>query len=335
MIEAAQVAELGPRFESMILKSTNILDMSFFGSVNTITYKEGVYFSLLNLILMLSLIWLVCCLVIWLNFKAEVTVRKLTAYSINLTQILGCLCFMPFISIMFDVFVCTEAQSSSSSGLTYDDSFMSRDCYVECWKGKHLTYAIIAMFTLIAYQVSSVLTFPVFNIVKTSLHIKANPRFSIIKSCGYSSLVILRTALKEKNSLVHGLIFCLTLASIIGLGLMFKPFNYGRSNLMWVCSLCCVEVFAVYALMEDYFPLVPEIWTAILAVSTGFVWIAWAVLHRSRFRSIFSTHDEDHKQELFSFAFRSNQSVPVHFRSSRLSLKISSSLQDIPNKSVG
>lgn len=61
--------------------------------------------------------------------------------------ILGNMSFLPIISTLFNVFKCTE-----STGDSFTDSFMDKDCYEYCWKNDHLIFALISLFALMIYH---------------------------------------------------------------------------------------------------------------------------------------------------------------------------------------
>ncbi|CAG9335814.1 unnamed protein product [Blepharisma stoltei] len=61
--------------------------------------------------------------------------------------ILGNLCFIPFVSVLLDVFVCDE-----SIGDSFTDSFLAKDCYQFCWKGNHIVYAILSGIAILIYE---------------------------------------------------------------------------------------------------------------------------------------------------------------------------------------
>jgi hypothetical protein len=54
--------------------------------------------------------------------------------------------FLPIISVLLDVFLCTE-----EIGDEFTDTFLDRDCHEFCWESDHVTYAVMSAIALVAY----------------------------------------------------------------------------------------------------------------------------------------------------------------------------------------
>jgi hypothetical protein len=91
--------------------------------------------------------------------------------------IIGNAAFIPIISILLDVFICTE-----SVGDKYTDSYMDRDCFVWCWEDEHVSYATMACFCLVAYVPFAIYARPWWQFYQQSLSIFVSPRFLMLKS---------------------------------------------------------------------------------------------------------------------------------------------------------
>jgi hypothetical protein len=110
--------------------------------------------------------------------------------------------FLPLISVLFDVFYCVKAHGADASSLYYSDSFMFRDCYEDCWTGKHLGLAIAAGIALVIYHPVTVVTRPLWQLYETDLHIFTRPAFYLQKSLVDVIIVVIRRILKKYHLLI-------------------------------------------------------------------------------------------------------------------------------------
>jgi hypothetical protein len=116
--------------------------------------------------------------------------------------VIGNAAFIPIISILLDVFLCTE-----SIGDDYTDSFMNRDCHVWCWEGEHVTFAAVAAICLLVYSPFAIYARPWWQYYQHSLSIIASPRFLMLKSVVQMLLIVLSRTLKIHSSTTHLFLF--------------------------------------------------------------------------------------------------------------------------------
>lgn len=151
VIEFFQYAAIGPDHKSISIfldKISNGLSLDL-GSF--IKLDNGVFWIITDIVLLLSLLWVILCIVVLFRldelFSRFIIFKYLSQMSDYLMPILGNLCFIPFISILLDNFVCDE-----SIGNDFSDSFLAKDCYQFCWTGYHNVYAILSGIALLSYQ---------------------------------------------------------------------------------------------------------------------------------------------------------------------------------------
>jgi hypothetical protein len=70
----------------------------------------------------------------------------LKSMSDTFQPIIGNILFLPIVSILLEVFMCTE-----TSGDDLEASFLNKDCYEVCWKEEHLGHAIVASVLLLIF----------------------------------------------------------------------------------------------------------------------------------------------------------------------------------------
>lgn len=90
-------------------------------------------------------LWVLICVL-----KLKELDKKLCCFFAYWTQLLmpalGHLQFLPIIAILSSIFICYKGISNNLT-----DSFLNRDCYEFCWRGKHLGYAIGSAVALLLY----------------------------------------------------------------------------------------------------------------------------------------------------------------------------------------
>ena len=72
--------------------------------------------------------------------------RGFRVVSDSILPILDDILFLPIIQIYLEVFVCIETHGDEKY-----DMFLQQDCYVNCWTGEHLSYAIGTGICLASY----------------------------------------------------------------------------------------------------------------------------------------------------------------------------------------
>ncbi|CAG9334708.1 unnamed protein product [Blepharisma stoltei] len=143
-IEFFQFAAMGPDIapiNSFLAKISSSLSLSL---ENIFALQKGIFWILINGVFGAILFWLVLSLVVLLSLDEKypkVTIFRFLAWLADyLMPILGNLCFIPFVSMCLNVFICDH-----SIGDNFTDSFLAADCYYFCWKDEHLVYAIFLL----------------------------------------------------------------------------------------------------------------------------------------------------------------------------------------------
>jgi hypothetical protein len=164
--------------------------------------------------------------------------------------LLGNAFFMPFISVLFDVYVCEEAHGPHKDELGYTDSFMYRNCSMDCWTDSHLSYAIVTAIALSLYHPVTVMTRPLWQELTPDLHIKTRHSFYLRKSFVEMTLVLLRRGLRKQHRYIHGVLYISTILGHSFLSLLTCPFNYRRLNLWFYFSMVIVMWTGTFSTLD-------------------------------------------------------------------------------------
>jgi len=93
--------------------------------------ENGVFWWVATLIIVLCDLWCIFCIEMFLRLDEKFNhiwiFRALGLLADFSMPILGNLCFIPFISILLEIFVCDH-----SIGNKFTDSYLSVDCYQFC-----------------------------------------------------------------------------------------------------------------------------------------------------------------------------------------------------------
>jgi hypothetical protein len=143
--------------------------------------QEGVYWAILHVVYCLCFVWFITAIVIVLKLDIRLDnywfCRNFGYYAEITLPVLSNSAFLPIMSILLDVNVCTE-----SVGDNYSDSYLDRDCHVWCWESEHIVYVALALVSLVLYVPLAVLTRPMWQFYLADLHIFTIPKFLMLKT---------------------------------------------------------------------------------------------------------------------------------------------------------
>lgn len=131
--------------------------------------------------------------------------------------------FLPLISILLKIFMCTKATEDS-----FSSSFLDSDCKEACWSQSHIAYLVPCSVVLLAYITTTISFSPVWQEQQPSLNVKAQPVPILMKSVLQVVLAALRQAFFEANPAVHRWSYLICLATYFLFLLRYPLFNYSR-----------------------------------------------------------------------------------------------------------
>jgi hypothetical protein len=95
---------------------------------NLMSMRNGVFWWVLNIVMGLTIVMLVLYLfntfAIKERFPESGMMANIKSLSDSVLPIIGNMAFLPIVSILLDVFICTE-----TSGRDLEDAFLHKDCY--------------------------------------------------------------------------------------------------------------------------------------------------------------------------------------------------------------
>lgn len=316
-----------------------VSDYASGGIIKSINFSRGIYWSLLSSVLVCIVIWFIFCVVLWLrHVKIRFVISdKLAWIGEVLMPLLGNMLFLPFISLLFDVYYCVEAHGPEGTDLEFTDSYMYRDCYEDCWSGKHVGYAIAASVALVLYHPITVVTRPLWQLSEADLNIITRPTFYLQKSMIEVFIVVTRRAVRKDYETLHATIYMVALCIHLGLSILRRPYNYSRTNL-WHCvsiSICIwISIVCLFQMHIEFF--LGEIGETLLFSGIGlmlckFYVVVCFVFQHWKLPKLIYTTKHPAEESLYKFAFTLQNIPPPIKATPSLNYLIVSSGQEYPS----
>ncbi|CAG9332940.1 unnamed protein product [Blepharisma stoltei] len=302
VIEFFQFSSMGPNFSPI---NSTLAEVSYAFSLSLISIlklENGIFWIVVDSVFGAIILWVILCLVVLLRldekFQTVSMFRYLDILADYLMPILGNLCFIPFISICLDIFLCDQ-----SIGDNFTDSFLAQDCYYFCWTGEHLAYAILSVFALIAYEPLAVFCRPLWQELQPLLHVKAVPLFLMVKTIVQITLIVMNKTVKRAQSTLHGVLFLLVMVLYIIFLFKFKPYNYPRFSLWQALVLIGVVWLALLSIITQSLGGNELLLTFILILGLIIIALIGIYVQRKKYPSLLFRKKGHDTSTLFKFAF--------------------------------
>lgn len=130
-VEFFQFCAMGPDYKNVISFFKDLTEIFSINLDGVISLKSEYYWIIIDAVLVGILFWVILCAVVL--FRLDERYGRFFVFRIlgnlgdKLMPILGNLCFVPFVSILLENFVCDQ-----SIGENFTDSFLAQDCYQFC-----------------------------------------------------------------------------------------------------------------------------------------------------------------------------------------------------------
>ena len=307
-VEAVQYCGLGPNFERFNLPMYASAQLLSVGLDTVVTFAQGVYWVVLDVALGVCGLWVL--LIVYLLFQLDERLKSVVCVG-NVGWIawfvlphLGSIGFIPLLSVLFSVFQCNSAVGLDPSSLSFTDSVLAKDCYVQCWHGTHIAYLTGACIALLLYAPLAILFRPLWQTLDTELHIKTYPRFILIKTIFQLLLVALYKAILPVSTLIHSISYLLLMAVFWVLTLKCPGFNYKRVTHWQRLSVLGVLWLGVVSVLGQHVSFMGTHWVVFVlvgwcaVVTVGLVWM-WL-----KYPCLLIKPKGVDTQELFKFAFQ-------------------------------
>ena len=146
-IEFFQYITTGPDFSPYAYSLSVIANTLAMDIEEVVPLHNGLFWILVNICICLT----GAIMILYLFNVTKLESRHPTVYvfkvfrkiSDSILPILDDILFLPIIQIFLEVFVCIETHGNDRF-----DMFLQQDCYVNCWTGTHLFYAIVTAICL-------------------------------------------------------------------------------------------------------------------------------------------------------------------------------------------
>ncbi|CAG9319119.1 unnamed protein product [Blepharisma stoltei] len=310
VIEFFQYSSMGPNFSILSPFIANFSGAFSLNLGDIIKLENGVFWILVDIVFGGILLWAILCAVILLRLDEKwnfLSVIKFLSWLADyLMPILGNLCFIPFISICLDIFLCDQ-----SIGDNFTDSFLARDCYYFCWKDEHLTHAILSFLALFLYVPFAIFCRPLWQELQGMLHVKTSPTYLMVKTIFQITLIVMNKTIKRSQDITHGCLFVTVLIGYIIFTFKFKPYNYARFSwwqglvLIGVAWLAFISTIAIG--IQNYF-------TSLLAI----LFLGWVIIiivglykQKKKYPSLLFRKSAKDTSTLFKFAFTFGKSTGI------------------------
>ncbi|CAG9315212.1 unnamed protein product [Blepharisma stoltei] len=302
-VEFFQFASMGPDYRSFNSFLSSIGEALSLDLGNFVKLSNGVFWGICDAILGLSVTWVVLCITVFYRLDEKYShvsiFRFLGQLADLLMPILGNLCFIPFVSVLLDVFVCDE-----SIGNHFTDSFLSKDCYQFCWKGDHVIYAILSGIAILTYEPLAVFCRPLWQEFQSVLHVKTLPLFLMAKTIIQITLIVMNKTVKRAEAATHGFLFLLVLLIYVIFIFKNKPYNYPRFSwwqgvsiigVMWLGFLTTIDILT----NNSNFP-----WIALVICGWAIIISVGVYVQRKKYPSLLFRKKGKDTSTLFRFAFQ-------------------------------
>ncbi|CAG9316739.1 unnamed protein product [Blepharisma stoltei] len=303
-IEFIQFSNMGPDYSiigSFFYSIGNIFSMDL---EDVIKLRNGIFWIVVDVVFGGIALWVILCIVVLLRLDEKwsyLWIFKFLGWLGDiLMPILGNLCFIPFVSVCLDIFVCDQSISDD-----FTDSFLASDCFYFCWKDAHLYYAILSCFALIAYEPLAVFCRPLWQELQPMLHVKTLPLFLMVKTVVQSIFIGLNKTLKRSQDIAHGAVFILLMICYLVFVFKVHPYNYGRYNWWQGLSLVGVVWLSFWSTIAIWMKDQSISYVFLIILVVG--WIALAIIgfyvQIKKYPSLLFSQKSRDTSMLFKFAF--------------------------------
>ncbi|CAG9331229.1 unnamed protein product [Blepharisma stoltei] len=300
-IEFFQIISMGPDFSNIFELLSNFSNAISLNLANIIKLQNGVFWAVCDFVLGLCLLWICLCVTILfqLNERYDFLIFKyLDQFGDFLMPLLGNLCFIPFVSVLLDIFVCDEA-----IGNNFTDSFLAKDCYQFCWKETHIIYVILSILALITYEPLAVFCRPLWQEFQNQLHVKTLPLFLMIKTVIQVSLIVMNKTIKRAQSTAHAVLFIVVIALYTLFIHKYKPYNYQRYSWWEFITLVAVLWISILAIIHTVVDDSSPAWIVTLFAGWIIIGTYGYLVMRKKYPSLLYRAKGHDTSALFQFAF--------------------------------
>ena len=266
LMELIQTASMGPDLSDFFNVFQSMASAMTYSIDDFISVQNGIFWYILASMIILVGYWVLLC-VVWIfqlhNKLAGFWLFRFFGWSItNLMPIIGNLMFIPIISTLINVFICDKSLDD-----TFDQSILDKDCYQTCWDSTHFPIAVISGVCILLYQPLAVYFRPLWQDLLPLLHIKALPRYLMMKSVFQIILIVLNKTLKRFDRKVHSIIFLLLISTYFLIIYLKNSYNYTRIRLWHRLGTVGLITLTLTCILNEYLYFNQALWVPVLILS--------------------------------------------------------------------
>ena len=319
LMELIQTASMGPDLSTLFNVFQSIASALTYSIEDFISVENGVFWYILTSILILVAFWVLLCIVwifqLHINFSEFWLFRFFGWSIVNLMPILGNLMFIPIISTLINVFLCDKSLDG-----TYKESVLDKDCHQKCWDSTHLPIAIISGIFIILYQPLAVYFRPLWQELLPLLHIKALPRYLMMKSVYQVILIILNKTLKRFSRGAHSIVYILLISIYSFIVIIKKSYNYTRIRLWHRLGSICLIALTFVCILNEYLYFNQALWIPVLLMTWIVIIIVGIRVQHLKYPSLLYRTSNKDVEKIFRWMFNLEKSDSI-FRSVKYELK--------------
>jgi hypothetical protein len=213
--------------------------------------------------------------------------------------------FLPIVSVLMNVFVCTEGVSSNQAATDFSNSYLSVDCYLTCWKGIHLLYVVCTSIGLLIYVPLVIVLRPLWQEIHDQINIKTSTLFMMVKTVVQMCIILLHKALFVFSPALQGGLFIAVFVLFFAFTIKKTCFGYHRVVFWHQLSLAAVIWSSCMGLIRVL--LAQDVDSILLGLTFG-GWCALVIFglvyqHR-KIPSLLYRKQGVNTNHLFKFAFK-------------------------------
>ncbi|CAG9331429.1 unnamed protein product [Blepharisma stoltei] len=302
MVEFFQLIFMGPDIRTLSPFLADICNMLTLDLKSFAKLENGVFWWFATGIIVLCWLWTIFCFEIFFHWDEKFRhiwfFRALGVLADHSMPVLGNLCFIPFISILLEVFICDH-----SIGNNFTDSYLSIDCYQFCWKGNHMIYAILSAISLICYEPFAIFCRPLWQEFQSALHVKSYPLYLMVKTVVQVVLIVLNKTLKRSSGVTHGFVFTFFIGLYAVFFLKFRAYNYGRYNLWLQLSLIGIAWISCLATINMLIKRHSFPWISLILGGWCILIFIGFIIQKKKYPNLLYRKKGKDTSTLFKFAF--------------------------------
>ncbi|CAG9331430.1 unnamed protein product [Blepharisma stoltei] len=302
VVEFFQLLSQGPDIRPLNSMLDDIGDAVSLDVKGLLKFENNIFWWFYTAIIILCGLWCIFCIEIFWHLDETFNniwfFRALGILADYSMPILGNLCFIPFISILLEVFVC-----DNSIGNDFKDSYLSIDCYQFCWQGSHIPYAILSTVSLICYHPFAVYCRPLWQEFQHELHVKSFPLYLMVKTVVQVVLIVMNKTIKRSNDIAHGFLFTFLVIFYILILLKFKAYNYERFNWWHNLTLAGVTWVSFLSTMNFLINGKSFPWISLILGGWGVLALIGLLVQKKKYPSLLFRKKGKDTSNLFKFAF--------------------------------